>query len=246
MAKSRAQQAAIAIAKKSKKLNEKDPCWDGYRQAGMKKGRKGNMVPNCVPEEKSFKDFREAYRKPTNEVRQMKDPKKDAMVVKNKKVIVIDKGKEKEYLKKGWQLAEEDLDEVSTGTLKRYSAKATGDAVKAKQAADKGDPEAASRQDKRVRGVNRATAILKKRQQNEATYKGKKVPLNKPMTGDVKKSKVYVDPDGDGKAKKVNFGQKGVSIKKHIPGKRANFRARHNCDNPGPKDKARYWSCKAW
>lgn len=80
----------------------------------------------------------------------------------------------------------------------------------------------------------------------EATYQGKEVPLNKPMAGDVKKSKVYVDPDGDGKAKKVNFGDKNMTIKKHIPSRRKNFRARHNCDNPGPKDKARYWSCKAW
>lgn len=80
----------------------------------------------------------------------------------------------------------------------------------------------------------------------EATYQGKEVPLNKPMAGDVKKSKVYVDPDGDGKAQKVNFGDKNMTIKKHIPGRRKNFRARHNCDNPGPKTKARYWSCKAW
>ena len=81
---------------------------------------------------------------------------------------------------------------------------------------------------------------------DEATYQGKKVTLNKPSPGDVKKSKVFVDPDGDGKAKKVNFGDKNMRIKKNIPGRRKSFRARHNCDNPGPKDKARYWSCKAW
>lgn len=80
----------------------------------------------------------------------------------------------------------------------------------------------------------------------EATYQGREVPLNKPMKGDVKKSKVYVDLDGDGKAKKVNFGDKNMTIKKNIPARRKSFRARHNCDNPGPKDKARYWSCKAW
>lgn len=81
---------------------------------------------------------------------------------------------------------------------------------------------------------------------SEATYQGKRVPLNKPMAGDVKKSKVFVDPDGDGIAKKVNFGDKNMTIKKHIPARKKSFRARHNCDNPGPKDKARYWSCKAW
>ena len=81
---------------------------------------------------------------------------------------------------------------------------------------------------------------------DEATYQGKDVPLNKPMAGDVKKSKVYVDLDGDGVAKKVNFGDKNMTIKKNIPARRKSFRARHNCDEPGPKDKARYWSCKAW
>jgi hypothetical protein len=87
---------------------------------------------------------------------------------------------------------------------------------------------------------------MKAEQMSEATYKGREVPLNKPMAGDVKKSKVFVDLDGDGKATKVNFGDKNMTIKKHIPARRRSFRARHNCDTPGPKDKARYWSCRAW
>jgi hypothetical protein len=90
------------------------------------------------------------------------------------------------------------------------------------------------------------TEWLAEEQLDEATYQGKKVPLNKPMAGDVKKSKVYVDPDGDGKAKKVNFGDKNMTIKKHIPGRRKNFRARHNCDTATDKTTPRYWSCKAW
>ena len=80
----------------------------------------------------------------------------------------------------------------------------------------------------------------------EATYQGKDVPLNKPMAGDVKKSKVYVDPDGDGKAQKVNFGDKTMSIKKDQPGRKKSFLARHNCDDKNDKTKAGYWSCKAW
>lgn len=80
---------------------------------------------------------------------------------------------------------------------------------------------------------------------DEAKYQGREVPLGKPMAGDVKKSKVYVrGPKGN--VVKVNFGQKGMKIKKNIPGRRKNFRARHNCDNPGPRHKARYWSCRAW
>ena len=87
---------------------------------------------------------------------------------------------------------------------------------------------------------------------NEAEYQGRKVTLNKPMQGDVKKSKVYVK-NAKGNVVKVNFGHGGssakgktMSIKKNNPERRKAFRARHNCKNPGPKWKARYWSCRAW
>tara|TARA_R110002012_G_scaffold123901_1_gene274578 strand:+ start:40 stop:624 length:585 start_codon:yes stop_codon:yes gene_type:complete len=80
----------------------------------------------------------------------------------------------------------------------------------------------------------------------EAEYQGRKVTLNKPMRGDVKKSKVYVKDPKTGNVKKVNFGDPNMKIKKSNPERRKSFRARHNCDNPGPKTKARYWSCKAW
>ena len=85
----------------------------------------------------------------------------------------------------------------------------------------------------------------------EAEYQGRKVKLGKVMQGDAKKFKVYVkNPKGN--VVKVNFGQGGkakggtMRIRKSNPGARKNFRARHNCDNPGPRHKARYWSCKKW
>ena len=80
----------------------------------------------------------------------------------------------------------------------------------------------------------------------EAEYHGRSVPLGKPMKGDVKKSKVYVKNPSTGKVIKFNFGDKKLSIKKHLPKHRKSFRARHNCENPGPRTKARYWSCRAW
>ena len=80
----------------------------------------------------------------------------------------------------------------------------------------------------------------------EAKYKGREVPLGKPMKGDVKKSKVYVRNPKTGKIVKVNFGDKKMRIKKSNPKRRKSFRARHNCKNPGPRTKARYWSCRAW
>jgi len=79
----------------------------------------------------------------------------------------------------------------------------------------------------------------------EAEYQGRKVKLNKPMQGDVKKFKVYVKNE-KGNVVKVNFGAKGMNIKKNNPERRKSFRARHNCDSPGPKYKARYWSCRKW
>jgi hypothetical protein len=79
----------------------------------------------------------------------------------------------------------------------------------------------------------------------EAEYQGRKVPLGKPMQGDVKKFKVYVkNPKGN--VVKVNFGDPNMRIKKSNPARRKSFRARHNCASPGPRHKARYWSCRKW
>ena len=85
----------------------------------------------------------------------------------------------------------------------------------------------------------------------EAEYQGRKVKLGKIMQGDQKKFKVYVKND-KGNVVKVNFGQGGdakggtMRIRKSNPKARKSFRARHNCDNPGPRWKARYWSCRKW
>tara|TARA_S200000501_G_scaffold33125_1_gene27619 strand:+ start:98 stop:520 length:423 start_codon:yes stop_codon:yes gene_type:complete len=87
----------------------------------------------------------------------------------------------------------------------------------------------------------------------DAEYRGRKVKLGKPTRGDVKKFKVYVKDPKTGNVKKVNFGHGGTSakrktmrIRKSNPARRKSFRARHNCDNPGPRTKARYWSCRNW
>ena len=122
-------------------LKEADgPCWDGYKQVGMKK-KNGKDVPNCVPEETDLNEWGEV--------------------------------------------------------------------------------------------------------EEAAEYQGRKVTLNKPTKGDVKKSKVYVK-NAKGNVVKVEFGDPDMQIQKDIPSRRKSFRARHNFDNPGPKWKARYWSCKAW
>jgi hypothetical protein len=79
----------------------------------------------------------------------------------------------------------------------------------------------------------------------EAEYHGHNVSLGKPMQGDVKKFKVYVKNPA-GRVVKVNFGDPNMRIKKSNPARRKSFRARHHCENPGPRTKARYWSCRKW
>jgi hypothetical protein len=96
-----------------------------------------------------------------------------------------------------------------------------------------------------VRDYMKANKYEEDVQTDEAKYQGREVPLGKKMAGDVKKSKVYVrKPNGN--IVKVNFGDKKMRIKKSNPARRKSFRARHNCKNPGPRWKARYWSCRSW
>ena len=106
--------------------------------------------------------------------------------------------------------------------------------------------------DKNGKQVPNCVPIDEVEEINEAEYHGRKVTLGKPMQGDVKKFKVYVK-NAKGNVVKVNFGFGGKSakgkrmvIKDKNPKRRAAFRARHNCKSPGPRWKARYWSCKKW
>ena len=82
---------------------------------------------------------------------------------------------------------------------------------------------------------------------SEAEYKGRKVKLNDPMRSNDGKKKFYVYVKNEkGNIIKLGFGDPNMEIKRDDPARRKNFRARHNCDNPGPKWKARYWSCFQW
>ena len=81
----------------------------------------------------------------------------------------------------------------------------------------------------------------------ESEYQGKKVTLNKPSRSQDGKKKFYVYVKNEkGNVVKVGFGDPNMEIKRDDPARRKSFRARHNCDNPGPKWKARYWSCYQW
>ncbi len=98
-----------------------------------------------------------------------------------------------------------------------------------------------------LKGVSDYLVSDEAKHQKTASDKNKGKKLNKPFRtpGGPKKFSVYVKND-KGNIVKVNFGDPGLSIKRDNPNRRKNFRARHNCDNPGPKTKARYWSCRNW
>ena len=91
------------------------------------------------------------------------------------------------------------------------------------------------------------TFEFEKQPMEEAEYQGRKVELNNPFRTPKgpKKFSVYVKNE-KGNVVKVNFGDPNMEIKRDDPARRKSFRARHNCDNPGPKYKARYWSCYQW
>ena len=81
----------------------------------------------------------------------------------------------------------------------------------------------------------------------ESEYQGKKVKLNNPVRSSDGKKKFYVYVKNEkGNVIKLGFGDPNMEIKRDDPARRKSFRARHNCDDPGPKWKARYWSCYQW
>lgn len=103
--------------------------------------------------------------------------------------------------------------------------------------------------EERLRGFIRERKYWDDGEVFELSDDKKEKPLNKPFRlpdGSNKKFGVYVKND-KGNTVKVTFGDPNMEIKRDDPGRRKSFRARHGCDdNPGPKWKARYWSCKMW
>jgi hypothetical protein len=150
----------------------------------------------------------------------------------------------------GYTLEEDPVEETGLSRMKELAGVSETAPYEPEQNAAHTDPLAAKAADLAQVGA------LEEDEVDEAKYQGREVQLNKPMAGDVKKSKVYVRDPATGNIKKVNFGHGGTSakragqkpmhIKKSNPARRKSFRARHNCENPGPKTSARYWSCRAW
>ena len=199
-------------------LQEKS-CWKGYIARGTKK--KGDrMVPNCVPLEEDTGQEKEMIQGIAEILRGVKD-------VDNRKKLAI---KQLSQLKsEGINIDEEEFFTMCDIDVEEYDVE---DAQDIKEF---------------VSYMKENYSQLNEGLLEEAEYQGRKVTLGKPfLTPDgPKKRSVYVK-NAKGNIVKVNFGQKGVAIKKHLPKHRKSYRARHGCKNPGPRWKANYWSCKAW
>jgi hypothetical protein len=191
----------------------KGPCWDGFKQVGMKmKG--GKQVPNCVPEEVEL------------------DEMLDYAIIDGDNIIIgLYKGSNaKKQAQINMKGAEKQVQIKKPVKIVPVSNKKKGDTV------------IGIGESKLVK-FNQFESLNAWGEVTEEDKSGKK--LNNPTRGDVKKYKVYVKND-KGNVVKVEFGDPNMSIKRDDPARRKSFRARHNCENPGPKYKARYWSCKFW
>jgi hypothetical protein len=238
-------------------------CWKGYKRMGTKQ-KGGKTVDNCV---KMGEDLEIAEKAPPGDKaeRMVKHIKKgyaaDGKLTDKERSIAYatawkqhnkkneDHGPENpdaavnygEYDREG-DMAKDDLRTINDAAKELYSILDADENLpewvqsKITKAVDYLDT---------VRDYMKSNKYEENAQTNEAEYQGRKVQLGKKMPGDVKKSKVYVK-NPQGRVVKVNFGDKKMRIKKSNPARRKSFRARHNCANPGPRHKARYWSCRSW
>jgi len=243
------------LAAKVRKEEVDEACWDGYKAAGMKK--KGDrMVPNCVPEaitktadfeykKEKLPDGRIVYRKVHKKLKIEGDPNPLHRETGTDSLV-------KNY-KKDTPGQNESADDARYMAPVPWAKQTTEDSKSPKTFEDVRKVLSGLREqeddehDCECGGNCQCDDVEEELEITEAEYQGRKVTLNKPFRtpGGPKKSAVYTT-NGSGNVVLVRFGDPNMTIKKNIPGRRRNFRARHNCDNPGPRWKARYWSCRAW
>jgi hypothetical protein len=227
--------------------NPKDnPCWKGYHPVGTKK-KNGRTVPNCVPnegvEEQVAPHDRGEYDREGEMAQQDLETAADAA---NELRSILDSDENlPEWVQSKITKAVDYLDTVRDYMKSKDTSEAVSPAQQAAIAIAK------KKQGESLEETYEGDAFYEaygevEETLEEAEYQGRKVQLGKPMRGDVKKFKVYVKDPKTGNVKKVNFGDPNMKIRKSNPKARKSFRARHNCANPGPRTKARYWSCRKW
>ena len=221
-------------------------CWKGYKRMGTKQ-KGGKTVDNCVKVSESLDEAKSygtlssdvlrklygAYQETSDGVEQHRDQEGAKRIYDALKAVADENGAQSELrslMNAASHSAHMDFD-TNPGDFKNWFTY-VGDLLQGLiRIHDEKEQEPDTELDDSIN--------------TEAKYQGREVPLGKKMAGDVKKSKVYVrKPNGN--IVKVNFGDKKMRIKKSNPARRKSFRARHNCKNPGPRWKARYWSCRSW
>lgn len=257
--------------KEGVELDEK--CWDTHKQVGMKK--KGDkMVPNCVPKNEESEDKvvcpkckgdgcdhcnDTGYHDKVNASHCMSEDWFTKLMNKYlikprtykyaKEVLrqVLDRKKKEGKLNHSVEYYAQQIAKQYKGVDARDLAKMVAEeggagewgTDKLKNKYKKDTPMESCCDDCDEELIEEEVTIL------EADGQKRKVTLNKPVRGGSKKFYVYVKND-KGNVVKVSFGDPNMEIKRDDPERRKAFRARHNCDNPGPKWKARYWSCRNW
>ena len=247
------------------------PCWDGYeRVPGTKEGEKGSCRKKGSANEsdeqlEEVEEIQEISRHVKKVITEKKRGLWDNIHAKRKRGEKPAKPGEKGYPSaKAWKETTNEVDELMETDEGNAFSGARQDAIDAGEDEFEVDGEKykvtgdKSKTDESHQMTESDLRAIVRNVILEACYDGRKVTLNKKMSNPEnknKKSKVYVSGDGtyksgpckgQKKAKKVQFGDPNMKIRKSNPKARKSFRARHNCDNPGPKDKARYWSCKSW
>ena len=218
------------------KTNEENPCWDGFKQVGMKtKG--GKQVPNCVPEETAAEsccddciDEKSLGKMAFDKIYKMTHPKHyDALVKAYANLVRNEPQKTHAHL--AGRAVKQYNTKVDAKALMTYVNKLVSIGKLPKELKADFD-------------VNQSESLNSWGEITE-TDKNSGKELNNPTKGDVKKYKVYVKND-KGNVVKVEFGDPNMEIKRDDPERRKAFRARHNCDQKKDKTTAGYWSCKFW
>ena len=230
-----------------------NPCWKGYEMVGTKK-KDGREVPNCVPVKEDV--VSEVTGREAKEIARLTGTR-DSIVQKFIDDFNLNAKNLFNFIAKGKEKARKDFATAMSGRPgNKYQGDFVGmfgEDINSDDDVNYGlvEPEEYDVEDEYMedfisfmrnydKSLNEGCQCLR-----EAEYQGREVKLGKPMQGDVKKFKVYVkNPAGN--VVKVNFGQKGMKIRKSNPAARKSFRARMNCDQPGPRTKANYWSCRKW
>jgi hypothetical protein len=209
-----------------------DPCWKGYEMVGMK-DKNGKSVPNCVPikenEESNnymFWQNLKTINHATSELLKMDVNKLDMLLADGHGWALDHVSTSADDIEEVYHFVESNINESRKDSEDEHTIKTDEELLE-------------------FLHFLKEDSLINENLK-EAEYRGRKVKLNKPMRGDVKKFKVFVKDPKSGNIKKVNFGDPKMRIKKNNPKRRKSFRARFNCENPGPKTKARYWSCRKW